>query len=304
MISRAILIHLSRQLWLKDMLAGVPGVRRVTRRFIAGEKIADAIGVIAELNRHGLVATFDHLGESTTAPAEALADVAEYERVLDLIAESGVQSNISVKLTQLGLDIDEDFCCRNVRRLVESAARRQNFVRLDMEDSTRTDATLRIFNRVFDEFQNVGIVLQAYLHRTERDVEAIIARGARIRLCKGAYHEPAGIAFSEKSAVDENYLRLMRIMLRSGIRHAFATHDEHMIRETCQFASAEGIAPAAFEFQMLYGIRRDLQLRLAREGYSVRIYVPYGQFWYPYFMRRLAERPANLWFVLRNLLRR
>lgn len=304
MISRTILLYLSKQFWLKDILGGFPGFRRVTRRFIAGEDIGDAIGAIAELNRAGLLATFDHLGESTTVPAEASADVAEYRRVLARIEQTGVKSNISVKLTQLGLDIDEEFCYRNVRELVEAAARHGNFVRIDMEDSTRTDATLRVFNRVHDEFQNVGIVLQSYLYRTEADVAAVIARGARIRLCKGAYHEPAEVAFQAKAEVDASYLHLARLMLQSGIYHAFATHDERMINTIREYAAAAGIDPNAFEFQMLYGIRRDLQVQLVRAGHRVRVYVPYGRFWYPYFMRRLAERPANLWFVLRNLLRR
>jgi proline dehydrogenase len=304
MISRAILLYLSKQFWLQDVLGGFPGFRQITRRFIAGENIRDAIGAIEELNRAGLDATFDHLGESTTSRVEASADVDEYLTVLDLIDASGVRSNISIKLTQLGLDIDEQYCYENVLRLVESAHRRGNFVRIDMEDSSRTDATLRIFNRVHDQFQNVGIVLQAYLRRTERDLDQILARGARVRLCKGAYREPEEVAFAEKSEVDRHYLRLTERLLGSGIYHAFATHDERIITAAKKFAEGQGIRRDRFEFQMLYGIRRDLQQRLVGEGYRVRIYVPYGRFWYPYFMRRLAERPANLWFVLSNLLRR
>lgn len=304
MISRAVLLYLSRQFWLQDVLGGFPGFRQITRRFIAGENIRDAIGAIEELNRAGLDATFDHLGESTSSREEAAADVGEYLTVLDMIAASGVRSNISVKLTQLGLDIDEQFCYENTRRLVEAASAHGNFVRIDMEDSTRTDATLRVFCRVHDQFPNVGIVLQACLRRTEKDVEAILARRARIRLCKGAYSEPEEVAFAEKSEVDRHYLRLTERLLGSGIYHAFATHDERIITAVKKFAEGQGIARDHFEFQMLYGIRRDLQQRLVGEGYRVRIYVPYGRFWYPYFMRRLAERPANLWFVLSNLFRR
>lgn len=301
MISRAVLLYLSDQFWLKDKLNYFPGFRQVTRRFIAGEKIKDAIGAIQELNRAGITATFDHLGESTHSRAEAEADVDEYLRVLALIQETGVQSNISVKLTQLGLDIDEQFCLENVRRLVEDAHRRGNFVRLDMEDSSKTDATLRIFTTLYREFGNVGIVLQAYLYRTEKDLEEVLSLGARVRLCKGAYRESEEVAFQAKSDVDANFVKLMQRMLSSGIYHGIATHDDRMIAATRDFAARQKIAQDRYEFQMLYGIRRDLQQQLAREGYRMRVYVPYGQFWYPYFMRRLAERPANVWFVFKNL---
>jgi proline dehydrogenase len=243
------------------------------------------------------------LGESTTSSAEAESDVREYLRVLDHIEDAGVNSNVSVKLTQLGLDIDEDYCLRNARRIVEAAKRHNNFVRIDMEDSSKTDATLRIFKRLYGEQSNVGIVLQAYLYRTEKDVDDALALGARVRLCKGAYKEREDVAFPEKSDVDANFVRLMKKLLKSGIYHGVATHDEKMIAATKEFAAAEGVSRDAFEFQMLYGIRRDLQLKLAREGYRMRIYVPYGEYWYPYFMRRLAERPANVWFVLKNLIK-
>lgn len=304
MISRTILLYLSRQFWLKDLLSAVPGFNRVPRRFIAGENIHEAIEVIRKLNRLGLMATFDHLGESTTSREEATSDVNEYLRVLEMIEDSGIESNISIKLTQLGLDIDEEFCYENVNLLVEDAARRGNFVRIDMEDSSRNAATLRIFRRVYGRHRNTGIVLQSYLHRTARDVEEVIRLGARIRLCKGAYHEPEEVAFLEKEEVDQSYLVLMRVMLHSGIYHAFATHDERMIDAIRDYAEKIGVSRENFEFQMLYGVRRDLQQRLVRDGYRVRVYVPYGRFWYPYFMRRLAERPANLWFVLKNLWRR
>jgi proline dehydrogenase len=229
--------------------------------------------------------------------------VREYLRVLDRIENTGADSNISVKLTQLGLDIDKDYCLQNARRIVEAAKRYGNFVRIDMEDSSKTDATLDIFKRLYGEYGNVGIVLQAYLYRTEKDVDDALAMGARVRLCKGAYREPAEVAFPEKGEVDANYVRLMKKLLKSGVYHGIATHDEKMIAATREFAAGEGVSKDAFEFQMLYGIRRDLQLKLAREGYRMRIYVPYGEHWYPYFMRRLAERPANVWFVLKNLMK-
>jgi proline dehydrogenase len=301
MISRAALLYLSQKNELKDFFSKLPGFNQVTRRFIAGENIDDAIAAILELNRAGVTATFDHLGESTTSRAEAESDVREYLRVLDRIDATGVNSNVSVKLTQLGLDIDEDYCLQNTRRIVEAAKRLDNFVRIDMEDSSKTDATLRIFKRLYGEYGNVGIVLQAYLYRTEKDADDVLAMGARIRLCKGAYKEPEEVAFPKKSDVDANFVKLMRKLLKSGVYHGIATHDERMIRATKEFAASEGVSGAAFEFQMLYGVRRDLMLKLAREGYRVRTYVPYGEHWYPYFMRRLAERPANVWFVLKNL---
>lgn len=301
MVTRTALLYLSQQHELKNFFVKLPGFKQVTRRFIAGENIEDAIAAIRELNRQGITATFDHLGESTTSRAEAESDVREYLHVLDRIAATGVNSNISVKLTQLGLDIDEDFCLANARRIAEAAQRRGNFVRIDMEDSTKTDATLRIFKQLFSELGNVGIVLQAYLYRTEKDLDEVLAMGARVRLCKGAYKEPATVAFPDKADVDANFVKLMQKLLRSGVYHGIATHDEKMIVATKDFAARAQIGQEQFEFQMLYGIRRDLQLQLARAGYRMRIYVPYGEFWYPYFMRRLAERPANVWFVLKNL---
>jgi proline dehydrogenase len=303
MISRAALLYLSQKHELKSFFSKFPGFKQITQRFIAGENIDDAINAYRELGRAGITATFDHLGEGATSQAEAESDVREYVRALDRIEIMGVDSNVSVKLTQLGLDIDEDYCMQNTWRIVEAAKRHNNFVRIDMEDSTKTDATLRIFKRLFNEYGNVGIVLQAYLYRTEKDVDDVLAMGARIRLCKGAYKEPPEVAFPEKSDVDANFVKLMRKLLKSGIYHGIATHHERMIAETKEFAATEGISKDAFEFQMLYGVRRDLMLNLAREGYRVRTYVPYGEHWYPYFMRRLAERPANVWFVLKNLLK-
>jgi proline dehydrogenase len=303
MVTRTALLYLSRQYWLKRYVAPLPGFKQVTRRFIAGENIDDALNAIRELNAQGVTATFDHLGENTTVTEQARDDTREYLHALQRIAETGIQSNVSVKPTQLGLDIDEELCFENIREIVAAAKRFDNFVRVDMEDSTKTDATLRILRRLRDEFDNVGIVLQAYLYRTEKDLEGVLALGSRVRLCKGAYAEDEIAAFPNKAAVDANFVKLMQRLLTSGIYHGIATHDEKMIAVTKEFAARANVSREAFEFQMLYGVRRDLMLQLAKEGYRVRAYVPYGEHWYPYFMRRLAERPANVWFVLKNLLK-
>lgn len=303
MITRTALLYLSKRHNLKDYFSRFDAFNRITRRFIAGEEIDEAIFAIRELNDLGIAASFDHLGESISSEAEAEAEVHEYLRALNRIESSGIRANVSVKLTQLGLDIDEHLCLRNARRIIVEAARCNNFVRIDMEDSTKTDGTLRVFRRLREQHENAGIAIQAYLYRSERDIEDLLALGAKIRLCKGAYAEPANVAFPQKKDVDANYVKLMWRLLRSGIYHGIATHDEKIIAEAKDFAAREGVARDAFEFQMLYGIRRDLQVNLIEEGYQVRTYVPYGAYWYPYFMRRLAERPANIWFVLKNLLR-
>lgn len=301
MITRTALLYLSRRHGLKKVFAGLPGFKQITRRFIAGENIDDALEAIRELNALGITASFDHLGESISSEAEAETDVVEYLHVLDRIRETGIDSNVSVKPTQLGLDIDERLCLRNIRRIVEAAKAKNNFVRIDMEDSAKTDATLRIFYELRSEFDNVGIVLQSYLYRTATDLDAVLAAGGRVRLCKGAYNEPESVAFPEKQDVDANFVALMKTLLRSGIYHGIATHDEAMINAARAFAESEKIPRDAYEFQMLYGVRRDLQVGLAKAGFRMRTYVPYGEYWYPYFMRRLAERPANVWFVVKSL---
>ena len=227
----------------------------------------------------------------------------EYLDVLARIDESGIDSNVSIKLTQFGLEIDRELAYQNARRVVADAARRGNFVRIDMEGSNLTQATIDLFKRILAEFglNDVGIVLQSYLYRTMDDARDLLKIPARIRLCKGAYDEPPEVAFPEKRDVDNNYVEVMKVLLSSGIYHGIATHDPKMIDATIDFAQREAISKEAFEFQMLYGIRRDLQEQLAKDGYRMRVYVPYGERWYPYFMRRLAERPANIWFVLKNL---
>jgi proline dehydrogenase len=305
MVARSTLLFLSRHEGLKDFATRFKPFRKVTERFVAGEDIQTAVRAIRELNARGCTATFDHLNEGVTSAAETEGEVREYKRVLAAIDDSGIRSNVSIKLTQFGLAFDPELAYRNARAIVEEAARRGNFVRVDMEDSSVTQVTLDIFRRLRSEFDlnTVGIVLQSYLRRTEQDVRDMLAIPARVRLCKGAYNEPPEVAFPAKRDVDENYVRCMKVLLRSGVYHGIATHDENMIRATKEFAAAEGIGKERFEFQMLYGVRRDLQEGLAREGYNVRVYVPYGKTWYPYFMRRLAERPANVWFVMKNFLK-
>ena len=226
-------------------------------------------------------------------------------RTLARIDETGIDSNVSIKLTQFGLEIDPELAYRNARRIVEDAARRRNFVRVDMEGSNVTQATIDVFKRLRAEFglNDVGIVIQSYLYRTMDDARDLLKIPARIRLCKGAYNEPPEVAYPDKKDVDDNYVRVMQVLLSSGVYHGIATHDPKMIDATIDFAQREGIGKDAFEFQMLYGIRRDLQDQLARDGYRMRVYVPYGKHWYPYFMRRLAERPANIWFVLKNMMK-
>jgi proline dehydrogenase len=305
MVARSTLLFLAKREGLKDFATRFKPFRKMTARFIAGDTIEDTIPAIRALNDIGCTATFDHLNEGVTSAAETEGEVREYKRVLAAIDETGIRSNVSIKLTQFGLAFDPELTYRNARAVVEEAARRGNFVRIDMEDSPVTQVTLDIFKRLRAEFDlnTVGIVLQSYLRRTEQDVRDVLSIPARVRLCKGAYNEPAAVAFPDKRDVDENYVRCMKLLLASGVYHGIATHDENMIRATKEFAAAEGIGKERFEFQMLYGIRRDLQEKLARDGYNVRVYVPYGKTWYPYFMRRLAERPANVWFVMKNFLK-
>ncbi len=303
MITRSALIYLSRQEGLKDFATRFRLFKKLTTRFVAGETIDQAVSFIREINAEGCTASFDHLNESVTSAAEAEKEVVEYLNILAKIDETGIRSNVSIKLSQFGLGLNPEIAYKNSRSVVEDAHRRGNFVRVDMEDSKVTQATMDVFKRLRDEFglNDVGIVLQSYLRRTYEDTQELLKLPARIRICKGAYNEPPEVAFPDKKDVDENYIRVMKLLLSSGIYHGIATHDPKMIEATIDFAGREGIGKEAFEFQMLYGIRRDLQRQLARDGYNMRVYVPYGKHWYPYFMRRLAERPANIWFVMKNL---
>ena len=303
MLTRSTLIWLSRQEGLKDFATRFRPFKKLTTRFVAGETIDEVIPFIRELNSEGSGASFDHLNESVASEAEAEGEVLEYLHILDKIVESGINSNVSIKLTQFGLGLDPELAYKNARRVVVEAQKRRIFVRIDMEDSGVTQITLDIFKRLRSEFglNDVGIVLQSYLRRTFSDAEELLKIPARIRICKGAYNEPEEVAFPEKQDVDANYVKVMQLLLTSGVYHGIATHDPKMIDATVDFVRRQGISKEKFEFQMLYGIRRDLQRQLAHDGYNVRVYVPYGKHWYPYFMRRLAERPANIWFVLKNL---
>lgn len=305
MISRSALIWLSRQEGLKDFATSFKFFKKLTTRFVAGETIDEAVSFIREINAEGCSASFDHLNESVDSATEADLEVAEYLNILSRIEESSINSNVSIKLTQFGLGLDHELAYKNARRVVEDAHARGNFVRVDMEDSGVTQVTIDIFKRLRAEFglNDVGIVLQSYLRRTYADAQELIKLPARIRICKGAYNEPPEVAFPQKKDVDDNYVRVMQLLLASGTYHGIATHDPRMIDATVNFASREGIGKDRFEFQMLYGVRRDLQHQLAQDGYNMRVYVPYGKHWYPYFMRRLAERPANIWFVLKNVLK-
>ena len=305
MVTRSALIYLSQQEGLKEFAARFRLFKKLTTRFVAGETIDEAVAAIRQINADGCTASFDHLNESVTNAAETVEEVREYQHVLGAIDKTGISSNVSIKLTQFGLEIDAELAYRNARTVVEDAARRGNFVRVDMEGSNVTQKTIDLFKRLRGEFgvNDVGIVLQSYLRRTLDDARDLLNLPARIRLCKGAYNEPPEVAFPEKKDVDQNYIRVMRVLLSSGVYHGMATHDPRVIDATIDFAQREGINKEAFEFQMLYGVRRDLQRQLAKDGYNMRVYVPYGKHWYPYFMRRLAERPSNIGFVLKNLLK-
>ncbi|HNP88262.1 MAG TPA: proline dehydrogenase family protein [Kouleothrix sp.] len=297
---RGTLMYLSDQPLAKRVFSG-PLAKPLVSRFVAGVELNEALGNVQKLNSAGLTATLDYLGESVHTAAEAGAAAAQYIALLHGIERIGAQCNASLKLTQMGLDVDRALCVRNVERILAQAAAFNNFVRIDMEGSGYTQATLDIFNELYERYKNVGIVIQAYLYRSEADIRALNKLGARVRLCKGAYNEPASVAFPAKADTDNNYVKLMQMLLSEGNYPGIATHDERMIEATRSYAAKQGIAPDRFEFQMLYGIRRDLQEQLVREGYRMRVYVPYGEEWYPYMVRRMAERPANLLFVLKGL---
>jgi proline dehydrogenase len=305
---RSTLLYLARSKRAKATLMALPGARRASRRFVAGETLNDTIGAVRALNEKGLLVSLDHLGENVYSAADADRAVQAYLETLERIAQTGVKANVSLKLTQLGLDVGEAVCMANVRRVLNCAQTHQNFVRIDMEGSAYTEKTLHVFRALRQEFSNVGIVIQAYLRRSEADVRELAAEGANIRLCKGAYQEPPNVAFPQKSDVDANFVKLVEIFLDDAARAkgayiGVATHDERMIEATKAYATQHAIGKDQFEFQMLYGVRPQAQTQLAADGYKVRVYVGYGTEWYPFFMRRLAERPANLGFILKNLFR-
>ena len=302
--AKAIFYALSRSAFLKRLASkyGMASRDGFARRFIAGETVEEAIEAARALEARGLQLTLDYLGESARTSEEAAAATKEYVRLIDVLVASGIERNISLKLTQLGVDVDRATCSDNLRRILEPAQRHAFFVRIDMENSSYTDVTLAVFETLWQQqYRNIGLVLQSCLHRTDRDVRRMNELGARVRLVKGAYKEPPAVAFQLKSEVDAAYVRLMRLLLDEGTYPAIATHDEAMIGATRGYAAEREVAPERFEFQMLYGIRRDLQTSLAASGHPMRIYVPFGRQWFPYFMRRLGERPANVGFVIRAL---
>jgi len=316
---RSFLIYLSKAVWVQRLITRWGFAWKMASRFIAGERPDEAIQAVRALNGQGILATIDHLGENVTDPQTAQQAGAEILHMLDLIQESGVRANVSLKLTQLGIALSDDLCRSLLLQIVRRAQACGNFVRLDMEDSPWTDLTLRMYMDIRQEgFDNLGVVIQAYFYRSAEDIQRLSTAAARVRLCKGAYREPAHLAYPRKSDVDANYDRLAEQLIQAAAAAgspagsedgrtppipAIASHDPRRIRYAQECALRTGLPKESIEFQMLYGIRRDMQASLVEHGYPVRVYVPYGRQWYPYFMRRLAERPANLWFFLSNYFR-
>ncbi len=304
MLLRSLLLFLARQQWLRRWVENSPISQKFTRRFIAGKSLEEGLAVVARLNAEGILATLDYLGENITSIEEAAQTRDAYLEALRQIAELHLNSTVSLKLTHFGLNFSERACRGYVAEVVAEAKRLGNSVEIDMEAYPYVEPTLRTVTDLHERFGCVRAVIQAYLRRSEADIEMLCQRGIPVRLCKGAYKEPASVAYTRKREVDENYRRLAALLIEKGTQPAMATHDERIIREVVLLAGEHGLEPDKLEFQMLYGIRKSLQLKLASQGYRVRLYVPYGVAWYPYFMRRLAERPANLLFLIRNLLRR
>ena len=300
---RRLLLSLSRQSWLRHWTETSPAAGRLTSRFIAGHTLDQELTVCRKLNEAGILASLDHLGESVTSLAEAESARDAYLSALDEIAKLALRATVSVKLTQLGLDLSRDACASNVEQLVERAKAHQTSVEVDMESSEYVDRTLEIVAAMHARHGGVRAVIQAYLYRSESDIENLCSQSIPVRLCKGAYREPSDIAFPRKRDVDRNYVKLMTTLLDRGAYPAIASHDQRILRRAIDYVKERKIASDRFEFQMLYGIQRELQRQLAAEGYRLRLYVPYGDAWYPYFMRRLAERPANALFLVRNLLK-
>jgi len=299
--SKALFYALSRCAMLKRLASryGMATPDSFARRFIAGETVEEAIRDARVLQERGMLLTLDYLGESVKTTDEAAAATREYVRLIEVIVASGIERNLSIKLTQLGVDVDRATCVDNLRRILEPAGGHGFFVRIDMENSSYTDVTMEVFETLWQqEYRNVGLAVQSALRRTEQDVKRLIELGARVRLVKGAYKEPPSVAFQQKAEVDDAFRRLMRLLLEQGTYPAIATHDEAIIADTRAYAAERKLGRDRFEFQMLYGIRRDLQSSLVADGYRMRIYLPFGRQWFPYFMRRLGERPANVGFVL------
>jgi proline dehydrogenase len=317
---RSFMIYLSKAGWAQRLVTGWKFAWRAASRFVAGNTIQDAIRAVEELNARGINATLDHLGESTTTREEAIRAADDVIELLEQIGCCNVRANVSIKLTQIGLALDESLCAQNVERILTCAKKEGNFVRIDMEDTPYTDQTIGLFRAMQRKgFEKTGLVVQSYLYRTEKDTRDLLAEGTRFRLVKGAYKEPAEVAFPKKADVDANFDLLTQIMLDASLLAgaptvsadgrvppipALGTHDPKRLEFGKNYAAKIGLPKAAMEFQMLYGIRRDLQEACLQQGYPVRIYVPYGTHWYPYFMRRLAERPANVWFFISNFFRK
>ncbi len=306
---RTLFLYLSTAGWARGLVTHFFLARRAARRFVAGETLEEAIAVARGLNNKGMLISLDHLGESVHDEATAVQSTDDYMVILDAIYSNRLDANISVKLTQLGLDVSEDLCVDNMRRILAKAGEIGTTVNIDMESSAYTERTLNIYRQLLQDFSNIGTVIQSYLRRTEADMAQLATEGAVIRLCKGAYKEPAEVAFPEKADVDDNFVKVMKQFMaeehrRQGAYLKLATHDPKIIETAIDYAKENDIPRGEFEFQMLYGIRPQTQLDLVQQGYQMRVYIPYGTEWYPYFMRRLAERPANLWFLLKNLFRR
>jgi proline dehydrogenase len=316
---RSFLIYLSKAVWAQKLVTGWGFAWRTASRFVAGTRLDDALRVVHELNEKGINATLDHLGEHTSTPEEAQQAADDIFATLDALgADSSARGNVSIKLTQIGLGLDESLCARHLERILARARQNNTFIRIDIEDTPYTDKTINLYHAMHEKgYTNLGMALQAYLYRSEADMRRLIEGGTRIRIVKGAYNEPADKAFPRKADVDANYDLLSKILIDASLANesklsydgrvppmpAIASHDENRIAFAKQYAEKVGLPKNGLEFQMLYGIRRDLQEQLAKEGYPVRVYVPFGQQWYPYFIRRLAERPANIWFFISNFFR-
>jgi proline dehydrogenase len=302
---RSVMLRLAGNQALHRTVYDLGSRYKFTRRFVAGETMTEALQAVRELNSRGICASLDLLGEGVADDAEARRAADSYIELLNSIAASGVDSNISIKLTQLGLGINRELCRANLGRIIEQARDLKNFVRIDMESSEYTQATLELFEQRLPEFvEHVGVVIQSYLYRSDADIKRLAAYGCNVRLCKGAYMEPPSLAYPKKRDVDASYVRLMEHLLLSPAYTAIATHDSRIIDHARGFVRERQIGPDRYEFQMLYGVRREYQLEIARQGYKMRVYVPYGRHWAPYYMRRLAERPANVLFIVRNFFRR
>ncbi len=301
-LSKAFFLWASHRAILGRLATAFPLTRRMVRRFVPGERLDDALATLDALQEQGMRWTVDVLGESVASRADATAAADRYIQTLDALATHDLEANVSVKLTQMGLDIDRDFCVQNVGRIVSKAREVGAFVRIDMEDHTKTSKTLEIVRELRAGYPEVGAVIQSYLRRSANDIEEIIGEGMRVRLCKGAYDEPATVAFRTRDEVDRSYIELMERLLVDGHYPALATHDDHLVDHALAFVREQGIPPDRYEFQMLYGVRRDLHERLVALGQTVRVYVPYGSQWYPYYMRRLAERPQNVISILVSVL--